>query len=187
MDEKIFTPLEKQYLRSYFSKKDAALGIELTTNPDLRAEFAAKLQEAAGNAQRDRPTWSALFGSMIGSLSVGALIAQLAFPGTLVVATRGEGTPNPGGAAYEVLATDSKGDVGSLDRSLVYVDQQVLPRIKVIEAATVCADEVIIDRQATMTRVRVFFPDTDNESCTQFKKLVGIEASAKGWRTFLIK
>jgi len=181
--EKIFTEKEERYLKGYFRKKDAVLGVSENTSAALRASFAAKLDALAQGKQRKAPSWKLFTASLLSAFSLGAVVANLAIAPTVLVGTRSiDGVSSKMGDASQRQEFDRQSS------SVIFGDDLRPPGpssiwLQIVELASKSADELVIENLNPGLRLRIFIPNNQGEDTQALRVALGLPPEAYGWVT----
>jgi len=183
--EKIFTEKEERYLKGYFRKKDAVLGVSENTSATLRASFATKLDELAQGKQRKAPSWKLFIASLFSAFSLGAVVANLAIAPTVLVGTR-----SIDGVSSKMGDASTRQEFARQSAGTIIGDNLRLPGsssnwLQIVKLASKSADELVIENLNPGLRLRIFIPNNQGEDTQALRVALGLPPEAYGWVTIV--
>jgi len=183
--EKIFTEKEERYLKGYFRKKDAALGVSEDTSAALRASFATKLDALAQDKQRQAPSWKLFIASLLSAFSLGAVVANLAIAPTVLLSTR-----SIDGVSSKMGDAPTRAEFARLSSGAIMGDDLRLPGsssnwLQIVQLASKSADELVIENLNPGLRLRIFIPSNQGEDTQALRMALGLPSEAYGWVTVI--
>jgi hypothetical protein len=181
----IFTVDEQKYLKSYFQKKDATLGVSHSASTALQKSFEGKLHKLIYKKRGNRFNWKLYSASVIAAFSFGAIIAKLTIVPTLMVTTRSIEAPQAS------PQTSRNGSLNSQRPAVVILgDRLALPGtgkswMQIVELGSKSADQVIIERHDGAIKIRLDIPNNQSEDTMALRIVLGVAPEAHGWVTVI--